>query len=192
MDLVDTIELKWLPLDNCPSGQLSKSNSTDAGYDLKIAEDIVLDKEKTNYSWVEVCKKKDFSKNIPDSYKLGGYIKEKDGVLYRRKYTPQLVKTGICIKPNRLMWNAIHIRSSIATKFRTSLANNIGVIDYSYSSAEDELMLALISDIPMIFHKGERLAQLIPMEHKHLKLLKVSKDEFEGQTPRGGFGSTGM
>jgi dUTP pyrophosphatase len=192
MDLINTLELKWVALDHCPKGQLVKANPTDAGFDIKIAEDVVLNPDKNEFTWVEVCEAKDFTKEIPDYYRLSGHIKEENGILYRRKYKAELVKTGICIKPSQLMWNALHIRSSIATKFRTSLANNIGVIDFSYSSIQDELMLALISDSPMIFHKGERLAQLIPMSHIHLKLKQVDKEEFEGNNVRGGFGSSGI
>lgn len=77
------------------------------------------------------------------------------------------------------------IRSSIALKKGLMLANSIGVIDNDYTD-EIKVMLFNPTDTPVKIDRGERIAQLIPMQYVPCVF------DVENNSRNGGFGSTGQ
>ncbi len=103
-----------------------------------------------------------------------------------------LVRTGLVIKAPRPYALFIFPRSSLFRKKGLIFPHSVGVIDFDYCGAEDELRVPVLNfkDQPVTIAARERIAQLV--------LLNVLTDlEIEeSQTPprqdsRGGFGSTG-
>jgi dUTP pyrophosphatase len=201
----EMINIKWLALPNCPQGQLSKNgDSTDAGYDLMTAEDIYIPtmcelEESGSYSWECIETSKDLDQKIRKRLERsiereeGHFSMDEDGLFYRKKYIFPLISTGVCIKPDTLMWSAICSRSGTATKYNVSLINSLGVIDFAYCGPNDQLKITSYAiHTPMVFRRGERIAQLIPMPQLRTQLIRVEDaTEFEGPN-RGGFNSTGL
>lgn len=138
------VEMRWLALPHCPPGQLSKpKEGTDAGYDLMVADDIYVPTiqeldEEGSYTWEEIGELKSFSPDIQNKIMAGVEIEEflvessgnKLPTVSRKKFKFPLARTGVCIKPDTLMWNAIYSRSGTSTKYNVSLANSVGVIDF--------------------------------------------------------------
>lgn len=201
----EMIYINWLALDHCPSGQLSKNgDGTDAGYDLMTAHDIYVPTIKEldlegSYSWESIESSNNLEESIrtklEDSIRKGNndFSMDEDGFFYRKKYKFPLISTGVCIKPDSLMWSAICSRSGTSTKYNTSLINGLGVVDYRYSGPNDELKLTTYAiHTPMVFRKGERIAQLIPMPQLITQLIRAEgPEDFQGPN-RGGFNSTGL
>lgn len=75
-------------------------------------------------------------------------------------------------------------RSSVAFKKRLIVMNGVGVIDQDYKD-EVKVMFMNLGDKPVTIEKGERIAQLVPMQY--------ISDVFdvENNDRLGGFGSTG-
>lgn len=99
-----------------------------------------------------------------------------------------LYKTGIRVAPDEGYYLELVARSSLM-KYGCMLANNVGIIDYSYRG---EILVAIYNfeetenklEIPM------KVAQLIPHKIIQLKIIQVDSldDTVRGD---GGFGSTG-
>lgn len=120
----------------------------------------------------------------------GGGVKEdaRFAFILRKKYKPQLVKTGIQIAPQSLMWTCIALRSSMRG-YGIGISHSFGCVDNSYNH---ELMLsvyAIEDNVP--FLRGERLAQLIPIPQEEIELNLVDSVG-PVDANRTGFGSTGM
>ena len=126
--------------------------------------------------------------------------------------------TKLCVQPKKkwgkeyTFYLLLYPRSSIINK-NLILANSVGVIDSGYSGEikvcfkyipqpedmkiisgktfEGNLSNGILSSInpQKIYHKGDKIAQLIPMQHLDMELEEVQELD---QTPRGigGFGST--
>ena len=195
------MKIYWNRLPHCPEEQLiKKGNSTDAGYDIASAEDkLILPFNDIPYSWEEVKPLDDFNEEVQnglknDSYlQFSGSLKISGGVVYRKKYKFPLVKTGIHLCTNKLSWTAISLRSS-SIKYGFGLANNLGVVDYSYIN--NELFISLFSrNGYSIINRGERIAQLIPMYLEETELEECSDRKYtriiERRDKRDGLGSTG-
>lgn len=110
-------------------------------------------------------------------------------VLQRKKTKPILVKTGIQVQPQSLKWTALTLRSSMS-KYGVTMPHSLGIIDYEYSGEIFIALTPLESNFYTIFGKGERIAQLIPMEQKHITLKQVDSLN-ETDRGAGGFGSSG-
>lgn len=199
--------IEWLALPHCPEGQLMKSDPLDAGFDIKVAETVIVKAPNNqDYKWEKVTPLIDFNEEdqeyIKDNenFKIEATAIKYEGkdrklkTVYRKKFKTKLVKTGICINPNFICWTAILPRSSTSRSYQTHLANSLGVIDLKYSGPEDELYLALqpYANTETIFMKGERVAQLIPINMVFpLELKQVDPNDWNNTISRGGFGSTG-
>lgn len=194
-------------MEHCPVKQLFKPGvATDAGLDIASAEDkIILPYSKTKKEMVRIerpdgsfVKLNDYGNEKTINFDFYDDIEkhlhvDEEGFVLRPKYKGVLVKTGIRIQPQDLMFTQIFSRSS-AVKMGVSLANSVGVVDFSYSG---ELMVALysLSDEPTFICRGERIAQLVPREQVRILLNEVSEEEYEKVSKqrgeRAGFGSTG-
>ncbi len=113
---------------------------------------------------------------------------DKAVVVQRKKYKPTLIPTGIKVQPEELRWTGILLRSSM-TKYAVSEPHAIGVIDFSYSG---ELLIGVY---PIhghtMFRRGERIAQLVPMEQREIVLNQITTEQFVNHG-RGGFGSSNL
>jgi dUTPase len=199
--LNEMISIKWLALPHCPKGQLSKpGNSTDAGYDLMTAYDVYVPSfseliEMGRYIWEPFKSLADMSEEHAEQVSTNkrDFRINKEGLVERRKFKFPLISTGVCIKPDRLMWNAICSRSGTSTKYGVSLVNSIGVVDRAYCGPTDELRITSYAiDSSQFFCAGDRIAQLIPMPQLITQLDRVDDVEEFGGSNRGGFNSTGM
>jgi dUTP pyrophosphatase len=111
------------------------------------------------------------------------FIRADDGTLQQIKYG-----TGLALEIPEGYFGCFRPRSSIVhTGLR--LANSVGTIDSDYRG---ELTAVFdVVDPEKIFYKaGERIAQLLILEHERISLVEVSE---LGTTARGigGYGSTG-
>lgn len=188
--MTNTYELiKWAPLDHCPPHQLEKpGDGTDAGFDIRAAEDVlVLPYSEMPYEWEPVCPVEQISEEMLNRGVWLGAFSVVDGMIHRKRYQIQLIKTGITIQPSSLMWCGIYSRSS-ACKYGWGPANSVGVIDYKYGG---ELLIGGYAYGQATFLKrGERVAQLVPHKQGYVGVQQVDREELTNV--RGGFGSTGI
>ena len=195
------IELYWNRLDHCPEKQLIKSNDTDAGYDIASAEDkLIVPYNLIPFSWEEVGLFSELNielqtqLNTTPGLFFSGDLRKEGEKVFRKKYKFPLIKTGIQIASDKLLWTGIYLRSS-SSKYGFGLANNVGVVDYSY--IDNELYVALFSrNGYSLVKRGERIAQLVPHTLYKSNLHELPNEEYnffiEGRDSRGGFGSTGI
>ena len=99
------------------------------------------------------------------------------------------IGTGIAMSLPDGYFGAIFARSGLATKQGLRPANCVGVCDCDYTG---EYIVAMHNDsnIAQLVMPGERIAQLVLMQHSIMEFVEV--DELD-ETKRGdsGFGSTG-
>ena len=102
-------------------------------------------------------------------------------------HTTKLVKTDIAIELPIGYEGQVRPRSG--TSFKTKLRVALGTIDQSYHK-EIGIITDNISDEPIIVEKGQRLAQLViaPVVYPSVEIVK----EFENESDRSGYGSTGV
>lgn len=185
--------LNILKLEHCPNDQLSKSSESDCGYDLRVAYDSIvypLAQTPFKYEYIPINKEADEYLNL----EALGLLETIEGKTYvkRKKYGLSLVKTGVVIRKKEPCWYGIYPRSSISSKYGITLANNVGVIDYSYCGPNDEILLPLISitNEPVFIPKGERVAQLIIHNLINPAVVPLEASDWTINSNRGGFGST--
>jgi dUTPase len=188
--------IQWLALPGCPENQLQPNNpdkagKNDAGLDLRVAEDtIVLPFHSLgfSYDWIKPAEKWEGEIFSPFSPDLVIHEREGEKWIARKRYQFPLIKTGVkLIHPEQetLSWVALYLRSSMS-KYGLALANQVGVIDMSYTG---EVLIAAYSRTgPIPISRGEPIAQLVPHPQFQLTLEKVSSDPRTEE--RGGFGST--
>ena len=81
-------------------------------------------------------------------------------------------------------------RSSTFKNYGLLQTNSIGVIDESYCSSADILMLPVYATRDTIIHKYDRICQFRIFKHQP-EINFVEVDHLDGKV-RGGFGSTGV
>lgn len=139
--------------------------------------------------------------------------------LYYKSISHIEYETDIQIEPEKIngkynFFMLLFPRSSIY-KTNLSLCNSVGVIDsgyrgsikvlFKYNTQPEDMKIVegksfrgknasgIVSSIDQqkIYHKGDRIAQLIPMSHQdlNLNLVESLSDSSRGE---GGFGSTGL
>lgn len=107
-------------------------------------------------------------------------------------YSPTTIRTGIaveCTMGNYELGFFIKDRSSMAAK---GLQTSGGVIDPDYRGE----ILVLLSDtknraLPYKINKGDRIAQLVPIDWNTYGEIEVVKELTQTQRGSDGFGSTG-
>jgi len=105
----------------------------------------------------------------------------------------ELVGTGFFLsdlpaKTNEFLsaFNVVYVlcnRSSTAFKSKLIVANGVGVIDSDYKD-EVKVMFMNLNSEPVTINKGDRIAQLIPMNYIYGVFDVIESDRV------GGFGST--
>lgn len=134
-----------------------------------------------------------------------GTYYEKDGEVYYSHIDYLEYKTGIFIQhQNEKFFSLVFPRSSISNT-RLSLANSVGVIDtsytgeilcrfrYNYSPKDFRIFndkFYFMLDERKIYHKGDKIAQLVFMDKKNVDFELVDELRFTSRND-GGFGSTG-
>lgn len=187
---------KWVRLPHCPPGQLEKGQDpTDAGYDLRIANDSLIEPINTlRYEWEEVASFDSLDETVKrklsgvNSYFNEEHLRLEDGIVFRRKYKFNYISTGIKIQPGTMSWNGIFSRSGASSKYNISLINGVGIIDFKYG---EELKIAAYAvESSTLFVRGERIAQLVPMSQPKVRFEEVDEEQFTNT--RSGLGSSGM
>ena len=110
-----------------------------------------------------------------------------DGVIEPTKRL--LVHTGIAIALPKDTEAQIRPRSGLAYKHGVTVLNSPGTIDEDYRG-EIGVILINHGDKNFIFHKGDRIAQMIIKRTMKINLVEVSELD-ETKRGSGGFGSTG-
>ena len=100
------------------------------------------------------------------------------------------IPTGIAVEIPDGYFGAVFARSGLATKFGLRPANCVGVIDSDYRG---EVMVALHNDSNAAVNiiNGERIAQLVIIQHEHIIYTEADELSDTGRG-EGGFGSTGV
>ena len=98
----------------------------------------------------------------------------------------QLVSTGAYVPSGLPSGIALLLfpRSSIALKKRLLLSNGVGLIDADYTD-EIKCMYTNLNTEPVTLEKGERIAQLMPVQYVYGVFPTLDNDR------TGGFGSSG-
>lgn len=98
----------------------------------------------------------------------------------------KIVSTDIAINLPYGYEAQVRPRSGVSVK--TKLRVVLGTIDYTYNK-EIGIIVDNVSDEPITIEQGKRLAQLVIAPVSYMNPIKVT--DFEQQSNRGGFGSTG-
>jgi len=102
----------------------------------------------------------------------------------------RLVSLGISVQLPAGYEMLIAARSSTFRNFGLIQTNAVGIVDESYCSDEDVLMWPCYATRDTHIRKGDRICQFRILRHQpHLVFREV---DTLGNTPRGGFGSTGI
>lgn len=168
--MADLLTIRYRLLPHAPDGQLLKKQPSDAGFDVKAAEDFLIRP----------------AQDLPFSEES---IRFADGSTHpRRKYQRQLIPTGIQLAPESLAFFLLMPRSGFSSDYLMLMRNTIGLIDFEYRGELLISVYALGHAIPIA--RGERIAQLVPLRQTPVELTRV--DELT-QSHRGerGFGSSG-
>lgn len=157
-----------------------RATENSAGYDFKVAEDIVIEP-------YEHCK------NILETQQdyLPIDLQTLSSITKRTKVRPTLVPTGIKCKMAADEYLEISVRSSCPLKYWLILANGVGIIDSDYYNNPDnegEIFFQIInlSPFPVYLQKGDSIGQGIIK-----KYIITENDSAAGQR-NGGFGSTNV
>ncbi|MBD2201781.1 hypothetical protein H6G33_10520 [Calothrix sp. FACHB-1219] len=66
---METSVIKWAALPHCPEGQFSKPRETDAGFDIKAAETVIVNPyDRLDFSWEDVGFVDNLREEIPDLF----------------------------------------------------------------------------------------------------------------------------
>lgn len=101
-------------------------------------------------------------------------------------HTTAAVKTDIAI--NLPYGYEAKVRPRSGKSLKTKLRVALGTIDLTYHK-EIGIITDNISDEPITIEQGERLAQLVIAPVSYMQTIEV--EQFEYESERGGFGSTG-
>jgi dUTP pyrophosphatase len=101
-----------------------------------------------------------------------------------------LLPTGVALALPEGYAAFVHPRSGLAARYGVGLVNSPGTVDAGYRGEVKVIVVNLDRNAPVVFHRGDRIAQLVVQRVEHARFLEVA--ELPG-TARGagGFGSTG-
>ena len=101
-----------------------------------------------------------------------------------------LLPTGIALALPSGHAAFVHPRSGLAARFGVSLVNAPGTVDEGYRGEVKVCVINLDAREPVVFRRGDRIAQLVIQRVERAGFLEVAElpDSARGA---GGFGSTG-
>ena len=102
-----------------------------------------------------------------------------------------LLPTGVAIALPAGYAAFVHPRSGLAVKYGVSLVNAPGTVDAGYRG---EIMVSVINldgRHPVVFRRGDRIAQLVVQRVEHARFHEVETLPGSARA-EGGFGSTGV
>ena len=157
----------------------TRSTEFSAGYDLKVAEEIIIPPIETCKKWIQ-----HYVLNT-DPFSLGE-IKE---YVKAAQAQPTLVSTGVKCQLDTNTYLQISVRSSLPLNSWLILANGVGIIDADYYNNPDnegEIFMQLINLSPynIKLHVGDRIGQGIILPYY------ITEDDIATGDRLGGFGST--
>lgn len=84
----------------------------------------------------------------------------------------------------------VHPRSGLAARYGVGLVNSPGTVDAGYRGEVKVIVVNLDRNAPVVFHRGDRIAQLVVQRVERARFREVAQlpDTARGT---GGFGSTG-
>ncbi len=84
----------------------------------------------------------------------------------------------------------VHPRSGLAARYGVALVNSPGTVDAGYRGEVKVIVVNLDRNAPVVFHRGDRIAQLVVQRVERARFREVAQlpDTVRGT---GGFGSTG-
>lgn len=160
----------------------TRQTGNSAGYDMMVAEDIIIPPYNTNQMLLSAYAGFDCQAKSITLDNLAKLTKE-------AKAKPTLVSSGVkCyLEPNTYL--ELSVRSSTPLKYWLIMANSVGIIDADYAdnpSNEGEIFFQLInlSPFPIQLKKGDIICQGI------IKSYLTTDDDNAQGARAGGFGST--
>jgi dUTP pyrophosphatase len=84
----------------------------------------------------------------------------------------------------------VHPRSGLAARYGVALVNSPGTVDAGYRGEVKVIVVNLDWKTPVVFHRGERIAQLVVQRVERARFHEVAKLPGTARGA-GGFGSTG-
>lgn len=165
-----------------------RKTANSAGYDMEVAEDIVIPSFFRLYSMMNECPITDNGKIIS---KGTVDLDEVARITKSLKAKPTLVSTGMKCQLDPDTYLELSVRSSCPLKYWLILANGVGIIDADYYNNPDnegEIFFQIINLSPfdIELHKGDIIGQGIIKPY-----LTTEDDNASGQRV-GGFGSTSV
>lgn len=101
-----------------------------------------------------------------------------------------VLPTGVAIALPEGYAAFVHPRSGLAARCGVGLVNAPGTIDAGYRGEIQVIVVNLDPKEPVVFHRGDRVAQLVVQQVSQAQFVEV--DELpETSRGTGGFGSTG-
>jgi dUTP pyrophosphatase len=101
-----------------------------------------------------------------------------------------LLPTGVAIALPAGYAAFVHPRSGLAVKHGIGVVNGPGTIDAGYRGEIQVCLINLDPRTPVVFHRGDRIAQLVVQEVPAVELIEVERLPGSARDV-GGFGSTG-
>ncbi|MCB0901361.1 MAG: dUTP diphosphatase [Candidatus Nanopelagicales bacterium] len=101
-----------------------------------------------------------------------------------------LLPTGVAIALPAGYAAFVHPRSGLAVKHGIGVVNGPGTIDAGYRGEIQVCLINLDPHTPVVFHRGDRIAQLVVQEVPVVSLVEVESLPGSARDV-GGFGSTG-
>lgn len=165
-----------------------RKTANSAGYDMEVAEDIVIPSFFKHYYMMNEYPIADDGKVIS---KVAINLDEVARITKSLKAKPTLVSTGMKCKLDPDTYLELSVRSSCPLKYWLILGNSVGIIDADYYNNPDnegEIFFQMINLSPydIQLHKGDIIGQGIIKPY-----LTTEDDNASGQR-MGGFGSTSV
>ena len=149
-----------------------RKTANSAGYDLTVAEDIVIPPLSKHIQTLDV--NQEYGIATMDLTEMAALTKSK-------KAKPTLVSTGVKCQLNPDCYLELSVRSSTPLKYWLVMANSVGIIDADYYGNPDNdgaFMFAFYNffDHDVEIKKGDVIGQAIFQEYR-----VVDNDEAEGK-----------
>jgi dUTP pyrophosphatase len=101
-----------------------------------------------------------------------------------------LLPTGVALALPDGYAAFVHPRSGLAVRYGVALVNSPGTVDAGYRGEVKVIVVNLDRNAPVVFHRGDRIAQLVVQRVEHARFREVAELP-ETARGAGGFGSTG-